>query len=212
MRIRVNRNAVRRLLKWTERLLLACAFSALGYCGFALVDRWTFQARETHRLEEMLRDRQAAKSNAVSPIATASANIPAPALADGLIGRMAIPRLGLSVIVVEGTDASTLRRAAGHIAGTALPGRPGNVGVAGHRDTLFRPLRNIRENDVIRFTTLAGDYRYRVVSMSIVSPNDVGILNPGATQTLTLVTCYPFNYVGSAPERFIVTAARITNF
>ena len=129
--------------------------------------------------------------------------------AGGLIGRLEIIRLALSVIVIEGTGATTLRRAAGHIAGTALPGEPGNVGISGHRDTFFRPLRNIREDDIITITTLLGEYRYRVVSTTIVGPSDVGVLEPGEGEFLTLVTCYPFYFVGSAPDRFIVRAERV---
>jgi len=128
----------------------------------------------------------------------------------GLVGRMEIPRLGISVAIAEGTDAFTLRRAAGHIRGTALPGRSGNVGIAGHRDTLFRPLSNIRKDDVIMLTTLQGEYRYRVVSAKVASPNDIAVLTPDGNEILTLVTCYPFYLVGPAPDRFIVRAQRIT--
>jgi sortase A len=124
----------------------------------------------------------------------------------GLIGRIDIPRLGLSAIVIEGTSATSLRRAVGHITGTALPGQPGNVGISGHRDTFFRPLRNIRRNDIITLTTLFGDYRYRVVSTRIVRPDSVAELDPSRDEILTLVTCYPFYYVGPAPNRFIVKA------
>jgi len=133
---------------------------------------------------------------------------PAP-IAGQLVGRIEIPRLGLSVIVAEGTGDATLRRAAGHIEGTALPGKSGNVGIAGHRDTLFRPLRNIRQDDVITLTTLQGLYRYRVVSTKVVSPYDVAVLNPDGREILTLVTCYPFFFIGPAPDRFIVRAKRI---
>jgi sortase A len=122
---------------------------------------------------------------------------------------MEIPRLGVSVIVAEGTNESILRRAGGHIAGTSFPGQGGNVGIAGHRDTLFRPLRNIRQNDVITLTTLAGEYRYRVMSTEIVSPSDITVLQPEGHETLTLVTCYPFYFVGPAPDRFIVRAERV---
>jgi sortase A len=87
-----------------------------------------------------------------------------------------------------------------------LPGQLGNVGIAGHRDTFFRPLRNIRQGDMIALTTLEGEYRYRVVSTSVVSPSEVSVLRPTGEEVLTLVTCYPFYYVGSAPERFIVRA------
>ena len=126
------------------------------------------------------------------------------------MGRMEIPRIGLSVIVAEGTEEATLRRAAGHIKGTEFPGGPGNVGIAGHRDTLFRPLRNIRQDDVILLTTLQGRYSYRVVSARIVAPSDVAVLNSDGHEILTLVTCHPFYFVGPAPNRFIVRAERIT--
>ena len=122
---------------------------------------------------------------------------------------MEIPRLDMSVIVAEGTSEATLRRAGGHIQGTSLPGRPGNVGIAGHRDRLFRPLRNIRQDDVITLTTLEGEYRYRVESIRIVSPSDVAVLNSDGHEILTLVTCYPFYFVGPAPDRFIVRARRV---
>jgi sortase A len=127
----------------------------------------------------------------------------------GLIGRIDIPRLGVSAIVIEGDGTTTLRRAVGHIPGTALPGEPGNVGISGHRDTFFRPLRNIRRNDIVTLTTLQGEYRYRVLSTRIVTPNNVAVLDPSTNETLTLVTCYPFYFVGSAPNRFIVRAERV---
>ena len=111
---------------------------------------------------------------------------------------------------MEGTTAKTLRRAVGHIAGTALPGQPGNVGVSGHRDTFFRPLRNIRENDIITLTTVNGEYRYRVVFTKVVRPENVAVLNATGNEVLTLVTCYPFYFVGPAPYRFIVRAERVS--
>jgi sortase A len=124
-----------------------------------------------------------------------------------VIGRLEIPRLELSVMVREGADEGTLRRAVGHIPGTALPGKVGNVGLAGHRDTFFRALRGIHEDDAIEIETTGGTYRYIVKSTKIVTPRDVSVLAASGGQTLTLVTCYPFYYVGSAPKRFIVHAA-----
>ncbi|MGP0072174.1 MAG: class D sortase [Bryobacteraceae bacterium] len=124
-----------------------------------------------------------------------------------VIGRLDIPRLNLAVMVREGADERTLSRAVGHIPGTALPGGIGNVGLAGHRDTFFRELRNIRADDTIDLETTAGTYRYIVKSTSIVTPRDVSVLKASGGETLTLVTCYPFYYVGSAPKRFIVHAA-----
>jgi sortase A len=127
-----------------------------------------------------------------------------------VIGRLQIPRLKLSVMVREGADERTLSRAVGHIPGTALPGKMGNVGLAGHRDTFFRALRDIREDDAIEFETTHGAYRYVVKSTKIVGPRDVSVLAASGGENLTLVTCYPFYYVGSAPKRFIVRAAQVS--
>lgn len=132
-----------------------------------------------------------------------------PPLPQSLIGRLEIPRLGLSVMVREGADGGTLRKAVGHIPGTALPGAIGNVGLAGHRDTFFRPLRDIKTGDAIDLQTERGTYKYVVESTKIVTPRDIGVLRASGGETLTLVTCYPFYYVGSAPKRFIVRAAQV---
>jgi len=128
-----------------------------------------------------------------------------------LLGRLSIPRLQMTSTVREGADEDTLSRALGHIPGTALPGQAGNVGVAGHRDTLFRGLRNIHKNDLIRFETLHGAYTYQVDATQIVKPEDVSVLNAKAYPELTLVTCYPFYYVGAAPDRFIVKARLVSD-
>jgi sortase A len=127
----------------------------------------------------------------------------------GLLGRLTIPRLGLRAVVAEGDGEDTLSLALGHIPSTALPGQDGNVAVAGHRDTIFRGLRDIRKNDLILFETRAGKYAYRVEGTEIVKPNQVNVLKAGRTRELTLVTCYPFHYVGSAPDRFIVKARQV---
>jgi sortase A len=140
----------------------------------------------------------------------ASPSVAPPVVAhNGLVGRLTIPRLHISAMVREGAGEDTLSLALGHIPRTALPGQPGNVGIAGHRDELFRGLRNIRRDDLIAVETLAGRYVYRVESTSIVRPRDVDVLHAGPHPELTLVTCYPFYYVGSAPERFIVKAREV---
>lgn len=126
------------------------------------------------------------------------------------LGRIEIPRLKLSVIVREGVDDGTLRRAAGHVPHTSLPGQGGNVGIAAHRDTHFRNLRGVQIGDTVRLITPQGVHQYRVASTRIVLPRNVEVLDPTPEPTLTLVTCYPFNYVGSAPKRFIVQAKQIT--
>jgi len=181
----------------------------LGYCAFVLVDTHVFQERESRNLRRLLEDQQAKVSD--SPLAKllSPPKVSPASTMSGLIGRIEIARLGLSVIIVEGDDGKTLRRAAGHVPGTALPGERGNVGITAHRDTFFRPLRNIHRDDIITLTTLRGPYRYRVVSTKIVGPDDVAVLSSDGNQILTLVTCYPFYFVGSAPSRFIVRAERI---
>ncbi|MCI0418797.1 MAG: class D sortase [Acidobacteria bacterium] len=125
------------------------------------------------------------------------------------IGRLQIPAIDLSVIVLAGTDEWTLNRAAGHIEGTALPWELGNTGIAGHRDSFFRGLRKISRNDRILLTTTRGVFQYRVEAVEIVDPTDVQVLKASLHPTLTLVTCYPFYFVGSAPKRFIVKAERL---
>jgi sortase A len=209
MRLVVARQPLQRILRWTQYALFAGAAAMLLYCGFVLTDTWIFQTRERHHLERLLAERHAANGGGQPAASTASANNPAPAVVDGLIGRIEIARLGVSAMVMEGTEKITLRRAVGHIAGTALPGRPGNVGLAAHRDTFFRPLRGIRQGDFITLTTVRGDFRYRVVSTRVVPPSEIAVLNPSENEVLTLVTCYPFYFVGPAPSRFIVRAERI---
>ena len=184
---------LRPLLRWTRWILVASAVALLAYFGFVLTDTWIFQRAEDRQLE----------SQVVTPASLS------PAATGGLIGRVDVPRLGISAIVMEGTSTKILRRAVGHIFGTALPGQPGNVGISGHRDTFFRPLRNIEPSDIILLTTTAGEYRYRVLSATVVAPDDVAVLQPGDGETLTLVTCYPFYFVGPAPNRFIVRAERV---
>jgi sortase A len=133
-----------------------------------------------------------------------------PPKSSGTIGRLTIPNLRLLAMVQEGADVETLRYAVGHIPGTALPGARGNVALAGHRDTFFRSLRDIRVNDSIEFETQSVTYRYTVRSTRIVGPRDMQVLAPSGGESLTLVTCYPFYYVGAAPKRFIVSARRVS--
>ncbi len=186
------------ILQWCRRTLFASAGLTLGYCGFVAADAWIFQRQESRGLELQLHNEKPA----------AAINLP-PAATGGMIGRLEIPRLRLSVIVTEGDSQRILRRAAGHVPGTSLPGEPGNMGITGHRDTFFRPLRNIQRDDLITFTTLQGEYRYRVVSTRVVTPNNVAVLDSTGGEILTLITCHPFYFVGPAPNRFIVRAERV---
>ena len=126
------------------------------------------------------------------------------------IGVLAIPRLGLSSVVIEGDEEAALLLGVGHLSDTPLPWANGNSVFAAHRDTFFRPLEHIRRNDVVRFSTKDAELEYRVKATMIVAADDVGVLAPTSSATLTLITCYPFTYVGPAPKRFIVQAERVS--
>jgi sortase A len=176
---------------------------ALGYCLAVFIEVKAYQDFEARDFAKELRLKETTTSapvDSVTTMATLSKH--------GVVGRLEIPRLSVSVMVVEGVDDTDLKRAVGHIPRTALPWQSGNVGLAGHRDTFFRPLRSIKQDDTITVTTLHREYRYRVVSTNVVSPKDVKVLYPTGRDSLTLVTCFPFDYVGSAPKRFIVRAER----
>jgi sortase A len=131
------------------------------------------------------------------------------ALDPDLFGRIEIPRLGLKAIVREGEDDDTLSRAVGYLPGTARPGEGGNTALAGHRDTFFRALNGIEVADRIRLVTGEETYEYRVDSIRVVQPTEVNVLDSTGTEELTLVTCYPFRFIGPAPSRFIVKATRV---
>ena len=209
MRLVVAKEPLRRILKWAQRALFVCGILLLGYSGFAVADAWIFQRRESMDLDRLLRDQRAASEGTPQPESSTSPKSAPAAATDGMIGRIEIPRLLLSAVVVEGMDRRTLRRAVGHIPGTALPGEPGNVGVTGHRDTFFRPLKDLRINDEIQFSTLKGTFNYEVESLRVVEPDNVAVLAPSGENVLTMVTCYPFYYVGPAPKRWIVRARQV---
>jgi len=209
------------VLRWSQYFFFVVGILALSYCGFALFDTRLYQAYETWRFERALKDVQTSARTIQQP---ASSPLRAQAEADraraesfgidGLAGsplaRIEISSIGLAAMIMEGIDGRTLRHAVGHIPGTPLPGQQGNVALAGHRDTSFRGLRNIHKNDEITLTTLHGSYRYRVDSTQVVEPQATEVLDNSVDDNLTLVTCYPFYFVGPAPKRFIVRARRIS--
>jgi sortase A len=125
------------------------------------------------------------------------------------VARLDAPSVGLAATIIQGSTSDMLARAAGHIEDTALPGEPGNVGIAGHRDTTFRAVRNLKAGDLLRLTSASGSYDYRVDRTLIVNPEDVYVLDPTDTPAVTLVTCYPFTFIGHAPKRFIVQATLV---
>jgi sortase A len=211
MRVAAPKQSLKKLLRWSQRGLFVCAVAMLGYCAFIVADTRVFQERESRTLQRLLEAQRATGGDSPQAKLPSPPKIPPAAATSGLIGRIEIARLGLSVMIIEGDDGKTLRRAAGHVPGTALPGQLGNVAITAHRDTFFRPLRNIQMDDVITLTTLQGVYLYRVVSTKVVTPQDVDVLDSTDGEVLTLVTCYPFYFVGAAPNRFIVRAERVTD-
>ncbi len=192
---------------------------ALAYCGYVLLDAKLYQAYQTRQFQQELRDSPSnANSKPVHDLSLPPLEEAKPARVESLgltdsghspLGRIQISAVGLSAMILEGIDERTLRRAVGHIPGTPLPGQPGNVALAGHRDTFFRALRNIREGDEVTMETLSGLYRYRVDSTKVVDPGETQVLNNSDDAILTLVTCYPFSFVGPAPKRFIVRAHKL---
>jgi sortase A len=195
---------------------------ALGYYGYVAAETRLYQAYQKRQFEQAVR-----QSTPDSPAAeTADLHIPIDALPaqvarsnavkfdmsgspGSVLGEIEIRKIGLTAMILEGVDNRALRRAVGHIPNSPLPGQHGNVAIAGHRDTFFRDLRKIAKNDEITLTTLNGSYRYVVDFSEVVEPSDTEVLDPSSEAILTLVTCYPFYYVGPAPKRFIVRAHMI---
>jgi sortase A len=228
-----NSRHQRRTLVIVESLFLIVGFLCLGWAGYMTAQRLLFSSWQNYNFEQSLQGQDTSvvgylkylsegnikhgddEQPAIEPAPPAQTpTSPKSAKSrklqrDEFIGRIEIPRVKVSAIVKEGVDTTTLSRAVGHVPYTSLPGEVGNVGVAAHRDTFFRGLRNIREGDTIRVVTVDGVYLYQVADLKIVWPKNVEVLDPTPDERLTLVTCYPFNYVGSAPKRFIVQAKKV---
>jgi len=208
-------------LRWSPYPFFIVGILLLGYGGFVLLDTWLFQACQTWRFQQALKSSKPAIGSVEqlhpSPLPARAEADRARAESLGInghtgspLGRIEINSIGLAAMIMEGTDRKTLRRAVGHIPGTPLPGQQGNVVITGHRDTFFRGLRNIHKDDEITLTTLNGSFRYRVDSTQVVEPEDTEVLDDSDDAVLTLVTCYPFYFVGPAPKRFVVRAHRIS--
>ncbi len=206
---------LRTMARW---LFLTLGISCLGIYSGVFLQREFDQAYASRQFDRTLSDEATAafavqkggapftadasggrKTGRPSPLPATSA----------IIGRISVQKLHLSAMVREGVAPRTLRVAVGHIPSTALPGHTGNVGLAGHRDTFFRGLKDLKTSDEILFATLDGEFRYVVESLRIVDPGNVEVLAASAGNVLTLVTCYPFFYVGNAPKRYIVTARQV---
>ena len=195
-------------LGWLERLLVAVGVVCLGYHVYISGEARQFQREQTAAFESEL-DPAGSVASETPAALEAPAAPETPALGAGVLALLDIPRLGISTPVRSGDDTGTLEIAVGHLPDTSKPWEDGNSAFAAHRDGLFRPLRNIRVGDEVRVRTLEGEFTYRVREIKIVLPTDLSVLAPGDGPRLTLITCYPFDFVGSAPKRFIVHADRL---
>jgi sortase A len=216
----------RKSLAWAEVAFLLAGFGLLAVFFGQKAYEKLFQSYQEYRFEQEREGRQASAADFIKRKAGLSkpdeapaepakpeaktATTRKPALAQGeIVGRIVIPRIGVSAMVQEGVDKKTLSRAVGHVPSTSLPGYGGNVALAAHRDTHFRPVKNLKVGDRIEMETAGATYKYRVEKMWIVSPKDVSVLKPTPGPALTLITCYPFQYVGHAPKRYIVRATQL---
>ena len=208
-----------RELKGIERFLLGLGLALLGYVAWVSCEatyvEWRF-ARQLAGVQHPVHQqddtrRLAARPTPSSPLASNAHAEPVVTTPndDGFLGVLEVPRLELSTVIFEGIDGKTLRRSVGHIPGTALPGAVGNVGIAGHRDRFFGGLKDLVEDDLMLVRTARASYTYRVDSMRVVAPDQTDVLESSGGRELTLVTCYPFYFVGPAPERFVVFAHQI---
>jgi sortase A len=181
-----------KLLRGTSYFLLTLGVAALSYVGYVSADSKAYQVVEKEKFAQAIVIHQ-----------------PHVLREGDVIGELRVPRLGIDTMVMQGDSAGNLRRAVGHISSSALPGELGNVALAGHRDTFFHPLSAIRLGDEIRFTTEVRSFEYLVESIEIVRPKDIQVLEPSSGHDLTLITCFPFSFVGRAPARFVVRAREV---
>lgn len=213
-------------VRFLRAALFFLGLCGIGYYGYTLSDEYVYQAYENWAFDQKIAGRQVTFTDYVrerTPFGFLTVGLPStpnvattqPArpvtisrpVPGSVLGRIQIDRLNLSAMVREGVDEKTLSRAVGHLPYTALPGQTGNFAIAAHRDTLFRALKDIRKDDRITFQSPTGTYTYEVTSINIVKPSDLSVVQPqGNNKLLTMITCYPFYYIGSAPKRFIVHA------
>jgi sortase A len=220
-----------RIIGVVRGLLFLGGLGGIAYYGYALSNEYVYQAYENWAFDQKIAGRQVTFSDYVrertpfgfltgketstptvltknpAPPSAIQPSTVAPPSEGSVLGRLKIARLNLSAMVREGVTDATLSRAVGHLPYTALPGQTGNFAIAAHRDTLFRALKDIRQQDRVTFQSQAGTYTYEVISTKIVKPSDLTVVQPlGSEKLLTMITCYPFYYVGSAPKRFVVQA------
>lgn len=182
-----------RILDFASYTLLLVGMAVVGCAAYVVATTKAYQAIEVRAIEDR-KTLSRPKRDRVIPIE------------GSVIGEIEVPRLRLKAVIAQGDSPAILRRAVGHMPDTPLPGEVGNVALAGHRDSLFRPLRNIHPGDTITLQTFDGKFFYRVQSTAVVPPTDVRVLQESGGRELTLITCFPFDFIGPAPNRFVVRA------
>ena len=185
-----------RCVAGVEAVLWACSLAALGLAAWMVLDAQIYQSRARETLAELAE--HGGREDASAGVIAAGAPI----------ARIEIPRLDLEAVIAEGTSGRTLQRAVGRLDGSARPGQAGNIVLAGHRDTFFRPLKTIQVGDVVYLESSAGRDVFTVEWTQVVEPSDIEVTAATDYPAITLVTCYPFNYIGNAPLRFVVRARR----
>jgi sortase A len=205
MKTRLSKVLVR-----SHYVLLFAGISVVGYCAIVWSTARLYQAQARDLL---LRSNAHLATTSLQP--DRMPNLPNIALraehslSFAVLGRVDVPRIQLSAMITEGADSRALRVAVGHVPGTALPWQPGNVALVAHRDTFFRHIGELKIGDYIRLKVPGHEYAYRVTFTDIVNPTETWVLQPATGDTLTLATCYPFNFIGTAPKRFVVRARRL---
>jgi sortase A len=205
------------LMRFAQRFFLGVGFVMLAYAGGTIAYAELYQRYQSWKFEHQIGTLEPTKSTvderlrmqAPLGVTIETAVAESADLSEGdVIGKLEIPQIGISVMVFHGVKEQTLRAGAGHVPGTPLPGADGNSAIAAHRDTFFRKLKRIRAGDRIQFLTVRGTAQYVVDSTEIVEPADTRVMESRGRPELTLISCYPFYFVGSAPRRFIVHATR----
>jgi sortase A len=214
VRIRVKSDD-RSLLKLAADLLILVGAASVLVFAWAMLDGAYYQYSQKLQFETEVTDgslgvaKQISLPEARLQFETAFQFLPHLPKAERdplLIGKLESPRIGLSVMLREGVDDVTLRRAAGHVLSTALPGEPGNLVILGHRDTFFRNLRDLKQGDAMTVSTTRGRFIYEIESIQVVEPDSINLTAPTTESLATFITCFPFNYVGPAPRRFVARA------
>jgi len=186
------------VLRFAQRLFLWLGVAALSYAGGTAAYAGIYQRYQLWKFQQEAAELKVIKSAIVEKTVDLREGDP--------VGKLEVPRIGISVIVLQGMERGTLIAGAGHVPGTPLPGAEGNVVIAAHWDTFFRKLEGILPGDRVQVATLRRTYEYVVSSSEVVDPEDIQVMESRARRELTLITCYPFYFVGPAPKRFIVHA------